>query len=80
MEAAFKERLQEVNPRYLNFESLQTLQLNLGNLCNLSCAHCHMSASPLGQQLMEQEVMNKIVGFLNANQALLSIRQVVVRK
>ena len=64
METAFKQRLQEVNPHFLNFESLQTLQLNLGNLCNLSCAHCHMSASPFGQQLMEQEVINKIVGFL----------------
>jgi radical SAM/Cys-rich protein len=70
MVAAFKERLQEINPVYLRFESLQTLQVNLGNLCNLSCSHCHVNASPHGKELMDAEVMAKIIGFLARQQGL----------
>src|SRR6266498_2792366 len=65
MVAAFKERLKEVNPVYIKFDNLQTLQVNLGNLCNLSCRHCHVGASPEGKRVMSQEVMTKIIGFLS---------------
>lgn len=64
MVAAFKERLREINPVYVKFDTLQTLQINLGNLCNLSCSHCHVGASPGGKKVMAKEVMEKIVGFL----------------
>lgn len=64
MVAAFKERLREIDPIYATFEGLQTLQVNLGNLCNLSCAHCHVNASPAGGRIMGGEVMEKIVGLL----------------
>jgi len=65
MVAAFKERLRELDPMYVTFEGLQTLQVNLGNLCNLSCAHCHVNASPAGEWIMGPEVMEKIVGLLS---------------
>lgn len=64
MVAAFKERLQQINPVYIRFDSLQTLQLNLGNLCNLSCSHCHVNASPHGKEIMDKEVMTKVIAFL----------------
>jgi radical SAM/Cys-rich protein len=70
MVAAFKERLQEINPVYIKFDTLQTLQVNLGNLCNLSCAHCHLGASPNGKKVMEKTVMKKIVGFLSRKSGL----------
>ncbi len=65
MVAPFKERLKSINPVYVRFDSLQTIQLNLGNLCNLSCTHCHVDASPKGKGVMGKEVMEKIVGFLS---------------
>ncbi|CAG1065343.1 Antilisterial bacteriocin subtilosin biosynthesis protein AlbA [uncultured bacterium] len=65
MVAVFKERLRELDPGYATFEELQTLQVNLGNLCNLRCAHCHVNASPAGDRIMGPEVMEKIVGFLS---------------
>jgi len=65
MVAAFKERLRELDPMYVTFEGLQTLQVNLGNLCNLSCTHCHVNASPAGNLIMGSEVMEKIVGLLS---------------
>ncbi len=62
--AAFKERIENINPIYCKFDSLQTLQLNLGNLCNLRCAHCHVGASPSGNRIMCKDVMETVIGFL----------------
>lgn len=67
MIAPFRERLKEVNPLYLYFASLQTLQVNLGNLCNLACSHCHQNASPKGKETMGRAVMTEIAEFLAEN-------------
>jgi radical SAM/Cys-rich protein len=64
MEISFRERLQAVNPEYETFESLQTLQINLGNLCNLHCSHCHVNASSRGAEVMGAEVMEQVARFL----------------
>ena len=61
---SFKDRLQAVNPEFETFESLLTLQINLGNLCNLHCSHCHVNASHRGTEIMGIDVMNQIAGFL----------------
>jgi radical SAM/Cys-rich protein len=36
---------------------LDTLQLNLGYLCNLSCIHCHVNAGPHRTELMDRDTM-----------------------
>ena len=38
-------------------DRLDTLQLNLGYLCNLSCIHCHVNAGPTRKELMDRETM-----------------------
>ena len=38
-------------------ERLETLQLNLGYLCNLSCIHCHVNAGPRRTELMDRDIM-----------------------
>ena len=70
MVAAFVERLKEINPVYIRFDTLQTLQVNLGNRCNLACRHCHVSASPQGTMVMGREVMTKIIGFLSRQRGI----------
>jgi len=70
MIAAFKERLEEVNPEYVTMSALKTLQVNLGNLCNLSCSHCHQAASPAGEKVMGREVMEQIATILAGNRGL----------
>ena len=67
----FRERLRELNPDYCTFASLQTLQVNLGDLCNLSCSHCHVTASPTGSRVMGPEVMAKIISFLTRGPGLI---------
>jgi len=42
---------------------LQTLQMNLGYLCNLSCSHCHVNAGPKRTELMTREVMQTALQF-----------------
>lgn len=64
MVLSFKDRLQAVNPDYETFAGLQTLQVNLGNLCNLHCNHCHVDASSRGTEAMGVEVMEQIARFL----------------
>jgi radical SAM/Cys-rich protein len=64
MVASFQQRLHEVNPEFETFESLHTLQINLGNLCNLNCSHCHVNASHHGTEVMGREVMEQIARFL----------------
>ncbi|MFT4825100.1 MAG: radical SAM/Cys-rich protein [Halioglobus sp.] len=39
---------------------LDTLQLNLGYLCNLSCVHCHVNAGPTRTELMTRETMDQV--------------------
>jgi radical SAM/Cys-rich protein len=70
MIAAFKERLQKLNPEYITFRNLQTVQVNLGNLCNLHCTHCHVNASDRGTEVMGKETMEKIAGFLSRRKGL----------
>lgn len=36
---------------------LNTLQLNLGYLCNISCIHCHVNAGPKRKELMDKATM-----------------------
>lgn len=43
---------------------LTTLQVNMGNLCNQSCAHCHIEASPQGKNIMSKKVVDDILDFL----------------
>ena len=42
---------------------LQTLQMNLGYLCNLSCTHCHVNAGPKRTELMSRETMEVALQF-----------------
>jgi radical SAM/Cys-rich protein len=50
---------------------LTTLQVNMGDLCNQSCRHCHVGASPDGKKIMPREVMDGCVEFLAKNKGLI---------
>ncbi|BCB96550.1 radical SAM/Cys-rich domain protein [Dissulfurispira thermophila] len=47
--------------------AVETIQINLGNKCNQSCYHCHISASPAGDKNMNEEtalrVLKKLIDF-----------------
>ena len=43
---------------------LDTLQVNLGYLCNLSCTHCHVNAGPRRKELMSREVVDLVLDYI----------------
>lgn len=47
---------------------LQTLQMNLGYLCNLSCTHCHVNAGPKRTELMTRQTMQTALQFAEKQQ------------
>lgn len=40
--------------------SLDKIQVNLGRLCNLSCNHCHLAASPGSPEVMPRGIMREV--------------------
>jgi radical SAM/Cys-rich protein len=61
----FKQRTESIRPGILRFEDLHTLQMNLGNLCNQACEHCHVEAGPHGKNIMQWRTMDMVVEFLS---------------
>jgi len=45
-------------------DTLDTLQVNLGYLCNQTCIHCHVNASPRRKEIMEEQTVDEVIGFL----------------
>jgi len=66
----FEEKIEDVDPSYVHFKRLRTLQLNLGNRCNLACAHCHVGASPSGEKAAGKEVIDEAIAFLRSRPGL----------
>lgn len=40
-------------------EEVRTLQINVGKLCNQTCAHCHVDAGPDRREIMTRETMQE---------------------
>jgi len=49
----------------LHSNNLNSLQVNLGRLCNLCCNHCHLAASPYSTEVMPWTVMEEIIRVVN---------------
>ncbi len=45
-------------------QSLQTLQVNLGKLCNQACSHCHVEAGPLRTENMERRTIDRLLSLI----------------
>ena len=58
---AFDQAITASGKPLLRAESLQTLQVNVGRLCNLSCRHCHVGAKPGHSEIMSWETMEAIL-------------------
>ena len=56
------DRLQPAQPRIL--------QVNLGKVCNQTCAHCHVDAGPDRRENMSRETAQSVIAFLKANPCL----------
>jgi len=48
---------------------LETLQVNLGYVCNQTCAHCHVNAGPKRTETMTRETVDHVLAYLAASGA-----------
>jgi radical SAM/Cys-rich protein len=48
----------------LRADRLQTLQVNVGRLCNQTCAHCHVDAGPSRREIMGRDVADACLDFV----------------
>lgn len=46
---------------------LETLQVNLGYLCNQQCLHCHVDASPRRKEIMQRDTIDSVLDFVDAH-------------
>ncbi|PJA32078.1 MAG: radical SAM protein [Zetaproteobacteria bacterium CG_4_9_14_3_um_filter_53_7] len=47
-------------------DRLETLQVNLGYLCNQTCLHCHVNAGPRRKEIMTKETVQTVLDYLAA--------------
>jgi radical SAM/Cys-rich protein len=47
----------------LNRNNTQTLQVNLGMLCNQTCRHCHLDAGPGRNENMDTDTVSKVISY-----------------
>ncbi|AEF93801.1 Fe-S oxidoreductase [Desulfotomaculum nigrificans CO-1-SRB] len=70
----FTERIKETEYYPLTSSSINTLQVNVGKVCNLSCKHCHVEAGPHRTESMSREIMSHCLRVLaEANIPILDI-------
>src|SRR4051812_784060 len=48
----------------LRHTKTRVLQINVGKLCNLTCAHCHVNAGPKRKEIMTRETVDRILAWL----------------
>ena len=60
---SFKETLKNNNVKICR-ETVDTLQVNMGKLCNQACVHCHVEAGPKRTEIMNISVVQQILNLL----------------
>jgi radical SAM/Cys-rich protein len=63
-EGHFAERIATTQHAPLLARSLDTLQINLGRVCNQTCTHCHVDAGPDRREAMSRETAEEVIAFL----------------
>jgi radical SAM/Cys-rich protein len=60
--ASFDKTLAEHGHASLRALRLDTLQVNVGKLCNQTCTHCHVDAGPTRTEIMTRETVDAVLG------------------
>jgi len=63
---SFARAVRNVQGTDLQSQAVQTIQVNLGLLCNLSCRHCHVEATPQRREIMTWETMESVMALAKA--------------
>jgi radical SAM/Cys-rich protein len=61
----FEEKLVQIGCSTLRASEVETLQVNVGRLCNQTCRHCHVDAGPTRSEIMTRETAELVVDVIN---------------
>ena len=61
----FNQSLRDRGFQSLTARSIETLQVNIGKLCNQTCHHCHVDAGPQRTEIMSRETIDQILDVLD---------------
>ncbi|MEE9193278.1 MAG: arsenosugar biosynthesis radical SAM (seleno)protein ArsS, partial [Thermodesulfobacteriota bacterium] len=53
--------------------TINTLQVNITKLCNQTCLHCHVDASPKRKEQMDLDTINRCLEILNDNNEITNL-------
>lgn len=62
---AFTQQLAQHNLAPLVCDGVETLQMNVGKICNQTCTHCHVDAGPDRRESMSREIAELVVALLD---------------
>ena len=54
-------------------ESVRTIQVNVGKLCNQACHHCHVDAGPRRTEIMTRATAERVIEILAASPAVTTL-------
>lgn len=60
-------RVDEFLKSDLSVDKFKIMQVNLGNLCNLACHHCHVEANPKGVNTMDKKTADLVIKTFKEN-------------
>ena len=65
MTADFEDMLRDHSQWPLTRETVRTVQVNVGRLCNQACHHCHVDAGPKRTEIMTADTAGRILDLLS---------------
>ena len=71
--AAFDKTLAERGHAPLRALRLDTLQVNVGKLCNQTCTHCHVDAGPTRTEIMTRETADAVLDVVRRHPQLRTV-------
>jgi radical SAM/Cys-rich protein len=63
----FRDKILTAHSGPLYASGIDILQVNLGYACNMSCKHCHVSAGPAREEMMDQQNIEEVLKVLDKN-------------
>ena len=64
---SFVQKLDESNLYPLSPIKIETLQINMGKMCNQVCKHCHVDAGPDRKEIMTRDIMEQCLMVIEKN-------------
>src|SRR2546422_8394697 len=70
---SFDATLAEYGQETLRALRIDTLQVNVGKLCNQTCTHCHVDAGPTRTEIMTRETMKAVLAVVRRHPELRTV-------